>query len=282
MATENAEVLEPKVEAPQVDAADEASDILKQEVAKARQAADQRTRSVEQRLAEMAAQKDRVEKDLHETRTQAATSQVEAYTRDVESAKAELQQAYEAGDFKKVTDAQEKLNGAQINKREFERQKQEFERPRPAQTEARRPISYSDDPAEQLAQEIEAESPNSADWVRQHPEYARDGAARARMTAAHHYAVSQGARIDSPTYFQVIEKQLGINQDDGAATSRASARTPAAPVSREAVSPARRDGPGKVTLTREQKETAAELGIPEDRYAFQVAQERANNPNFKL
>ena len=95
-----------------------------------------------------------------------------------------------------------------------------------------------------------------------------------KMVAAHNLAVADGYQPDSDDYFGVIEDTLRINRrqateydedpTSGAAKVTQHRAPPAAPVSRNGNGTGSRNS---AHLTREEKETARDLGITEEAYA---------------
>lgn len=136
----------------------------------------------------------------------------------------------------------------------------------------------SDDPVERIAAQL---TPQSAAWVRAHPEYARDQTKYRKMVAAHELAVADGFAPDSAEYFASVEdtlritsgrQEVQIDVDPMADTARPSARPsrqaapPSAPVSRTG------NGTGGsrqnvVRLTSEQVEIAKMMGQTPEEYA---------------
>lgn len=142
------------------------------------------------------------------------------------------------------------------------------------------------DPVEAAVQGM---TPKSAAWVRAHPEFIHDQRKYNMMIAAHNMAIAQGHKADEPGYFQSIETQLGVTpaqaaarQDpadtplpgENAVTEAAkpsggrNGAAPAAPVSRSAA-PTGKNG-RTMTLTPQQVEMAAHMGMTNEEYAFQV------------
>jgi hypothetical protein len=141
----------------------------------------------------------------------------------------------------------------------------------------------ADDPVERIAQQL---TPQSAAWVRSHPEYARDPAKYRKMVAAHEMAMADGFSVDTPEYFASVEDTLRIPSQrqeaivvdvdptaDAArpSTTRSSRQTapPSAPVSRSG------NGTGAtranvITLTAEQVEIAKMMQMTPEEYAKQV------------
>src|ERR1700677_1138182 len=138
----------------------------------------------------------------------------------------------------------------------------------------------ADDPVERIAQQL---TPQSAAWVRSHPEYARDPAKYKKMVAAHEIAMADGFSVDTPEYFASVEDTLRIPSQrqeaivvdvdptaDAArpSTTRPSRQTapPSAPVTRSG------NGTGTtrsnvVTLSAEQVEIAKMMGQTPEEYA---------------
>ena len=140
-----------------------------------------------------------------------------------------------------------------------------------------------DDPVERVAQQL---TPQSAAWVRAHPEYARDPAKYRKMVAAHELAMADGFKADTPEYFASVEDTLRIPSQrqethvvevdptaDAArpSTTRPSRQTapPSAPVSRSGNGTGA-SRPNVVRLTAEQVEIAKMMGQTPEEYAKQV------------
>jgi len=77
--------------------------------------------------------------------------------------------------------------------------------------EERRAAVQSNDPVEVLASRL---APQSAAWIRAHPEYARDPKKNAKMMGAHYKALAEELAPNSPEYFAFVEKDLGIGHSD--------------------------------------------------------------------
>jgi hypothetical protein len=174
------------------------------------------------------------------------------------------------GDYTKAAEIQETMGMNSAKLMELERGRSHMENaPKAIPPE---PMRHSD-PVEELASQL---SPRSADWVRRNPQCVTDPRMYQKMVAAHNLAVADGYTPDSDDYFGQIEdtlrisRRVNIDQDDdptsGAAkvTQRRSA-PPAAPVSRGGGGTGSR--PNEVRLTRDEIETARDLGMTEKEYA---------------
>lgn len=140
---------------------------------------------------------------------------------------------------------------------------------------------FRQDPVEVVAASL-ANWPKSAEWVRAHPEMARDPSKWAATRGASDLALARGLKADTPEYFAHIEGTLQANgfmplvaaaangngSGNGAVVKEESAMSQASrPVPPAAAPPSRNGGggggqkPGTIRLTREQAEIA-ELSYP--------------------
>jgi hypothetical protein len=120
-----------------------------------------------------------------------------------------------------------------------------------------------DDPVEAVARQL---TPNAAAWIRQHPDYITDPQKNARLMSAHYDAMANGLPADSPDYINFVEDRVLQRQParrdpepqperrEPVADTRRSA-PPAAPVSR---GNGGASNPTRVTLSREERDTAHE------------------------
>jgi hypothetical protein len=122
----------------------------------------------------------------------------------------------------------------------------------------------------------------TADWVRAHPEFARDPAFRDRVTAVDGYVTKvRGIERDTPEYFEAVEREIGLHgdrdDDDGgghvsyapaparspttSASSSQSRSSPAyaAPVTRSPAPSRHTQNNGTVTLSPQEREMARNL-----------------------
>jgi hypothetical protein len=174
------------------------------------------------------------------------------------------------GDYTKAAEIQETMGMNSAKLMELERGRAHMENA--PKVVAPEPVRRAD-PVEDLASQL---SPRSADWVRRNPQCVTDPRMYQKMVAAHNLAVADGYQPDTDDYFGVIEdtlkigRRVNIEQDEDATaaaakvTQRRSA-PPAAPVSRGGGGTGSR--PNEVRLTREEIETARDLGMSEKDYA---------------
>ena len=208
--------------------------------------------------------------EVQDTNLQLVKNAIDTVKRNNEILKYNYSEAMAVGDYNKAAEIQETMGMNSAKLMELERGRAHMENaPKIVAPEPPRPS----DPVEALASQL---SPRSADWVRRNPQCVTDPRMYQKMVAAHNLAVADGYVPDSDDYFGVIEdtlkigRRVNIDQDDdpmsGAAkvTQRRSA-PPAAPVSRGGGGTGSR--PNEVRLTREEIETARDLGMTEKEYA---------------
>jgi hypothetical protein len=174
--------------------------------------------------------------------------------------------ALQAGDFAGAAKINREMTANSAKLERLEAGKSALERaPKPT---VRVPV----DPVEKFTADL---TPQSAAWVRAHPEYVRDPKKNAKMLAAHNLVVADDIAADSPEYFEAVERILGIKADpapadpdpmaDAARPSRKSAPA-GAPVTRSGNGGGSR--PNVVTLTAEEREIARMNGMTDREYAI--------------
>ena len=218
----------------------------------------------------------RASTDVHDSNLQLVRNAIETVKVTSDNLKRAYSEALSVGDYEKSAEIQEamSLNAARLM--ELERGRVATENaPPPSAPAPQQPI----DPVEALASQL---SPRSGDWVRRNPQCVTDPRLYQKMVAAHNLAVADGYAPDSNDYFDFIEDTLKINRrqtsqsprtqtEDDEPLSSASkpvqrrSAPPAAPVSRAGTPTGQR--PNQVRLTRQEAETARDLGMSEEEYA---------------
>ena len=208
--------------------------------------------------------------EVQDTNLQLVKNAIDTVKRNNDILKYNYSEAMSVGDYTKAAEIQETMGMNSAKLMELERGRSHMENA--PKVVAPEPPRHSD-PVEELASQL---SPRSADWVRRNPQCVTDPRMYQKMVAAHNIAVADGYTPDSDDYFGQIEDTLKISKrvntdydDDptsGAAkvTQRRSA-PPAAPVSRGGGGTGSR--PNEVRLTRDEIETARDLGMTEKEYA---------------
>lgn len=211
---------------------------LKAQLAEKQTALDTATQRVSsaEAIAGQATQRARqFEQEAAEARTQAAESSKATIDGGIAAAKAEsqaaqdaLSAAFEAGDSKAVAIANRRIAQAEANLVVLEQAKGDM----PAQPQRRieQPQAPQNDPIEAF---INSRSGPTQTWLRAHRDYLTDPRKNAKMQAAHFDAEAEGIALDSPQYFEHVERYLGLKKDTPAQQqqhSQHSQRRPTAPV----------------------------------------------------
>jgi len=207
----------------------------------------------------------RASNEVDDTNLRLVESAIGTIKNETATLKARYRDAMAAGDFDFAAEVQEAMSNNAARLLQLENGKQAMEsRPRQAP-----PVAYSD-PVEAFASQL---TPQSAAWVRKHPEFVTNPRLNQKMIAAHNLAMADGVEADTPDYFGYVEGILGVREvsRNETATSAAAAPTqrraspPAAPVSRNGTGTGSR--PNVVRLTADEREMASLMGQSPEEYA---------------
>ena len=207
--------------------------------------------------------------EVQDTNLQLVRNAIDTVKRNNDLLKYSYSEALSVGDYTKAAEIQEGLSMNSAKLMELERGRAHMESA--PKIVAQEPVRRSD-PVEELASQL---SPRSADWVRRNPQCVTDARMYQKMVAAHNLAVADGLQPDTDDYFATIEDTLRIRsrapveQDEDAMASAAKVTQrryapPAAPVSRGGTGTGSR--PNGYTLSKDEKETARDLGMTEKQY----------------
>lgn len=152
-----------------------------------------------------------------------------------DAAEREYKTAFDAGDGATMAKAQRSMARAEATISRLTEAKSDLEVRRvkaPIEAEQVRtaPLkpAQTDDPVEAY---VANRTPQTAAWLRAHPEFVTDQRKNAKLNAAHFDATGDGLHPDTPEYFTHVEKFIGIAKTNGAPiTQKRRATVPAAPV----------------------------------------------------
>ena len=219
----------------------------------------------ERRAKEAYEQASLAKNDAADSNLRMIDNAIETVRRNQDILKQNLRDAVAAGDTDAQADILMALNQTKSDQEKLIVGKQQYE------ASVKKVVA---DPVEAMASNL---TPRSAEWVRSHPEYARDPALTRRMIRAHEDALDRGIRADTDEYFNYVENRLDINKPvmetalSDASTSTAGRR--AAPAAAPPAAPVSRSGTGTggrssvVTLRAEEREAARDMGMSEKEYA---------------
>lgn len=272
---EPVEVVDPPADEPELEAhAPEIAPEVGIEELKKKLASEQAARLEAERRAQQAnSQVRKAYGEVEDTNYQLVVNAIDTVKGRAEALKAAYREAMSVGDYDKVAELQEAMSINAVQHSELEKGRAAMEnRIRQMQAEAQVAQQRSADPIEQLAESV---SPRSAAWLRRNRELVQDQRSLKKMFRAHEDAVDEGIEPDSDAYFSFIEGRMGARPREEAVDSplsaaaapavpRRSAPPAAAPVTRSGTGAGNR--PGTATLSREEKETARDLGMTDTEY----------------
>lgn len=239
---------------------------------KARESADVARADAERRADEASKAEVAARTESQDNRLHLVTNAIATVTQANDVLETKYAEALAAQDFPAAAKVQREMTTNSAKLLQLETGKAALEKaPKPT-------IRPPTDPVEQFVAPM---TQQSADWVRAHPEFARDPKKTRKMIRAHEDALDDGMRADTPAYFSYIEKTLGLAPpDDGgtvvdtgealsqASTAAAKGRQVApasAPVSRSGNGAGKR--PESVTLSPAEVEMAGNMGMTVQEYA---------------
>jgi|SRR6516164_6334731 hypothetical protein len=263
------EVDEPKPEGNA--GADPVVELQKQyEELQAQQKTDEANRkAAEERARAADSARQQAEAAAHTARAEVADTRIGAIEQGLQNAQAasdaaenEYTAAMEAGDWKKAAGAQRRLADARTDLKQYTYQKQAWEAHlAQAQQQPAAPQQLSTgDAVEDYINRVGSVTPNSANWLRNHRDWITDKQKNAKLTSAHWSAIGEGLQVDSPQYFDHVERTIGLKTaaktNGGSVTS---ARKPSSPVAPVVPSPGGTSGGGnEVRLTKGEASAATD------------------------
>lgn len=239
-----------------------------------------RRSEAERRAQHMSRQASRSEADVQEGNLNLVISAIETIKRDNAMAKRAYAEALAAQNFEAAAEAQEimSINASKLLTLENGRAALEAKVQSTSREQPREAPPPPVDPVEEVASQL---SPRSAEWVRRHPEFVRDGRRYTKMIGAHNMAIGDGLVADTDEYFEYIEKSLGITKpqasaaDAGGEDPTSAAAKPVRRPPPPAAPPSRGGTNGRsIRLTPEQREAASISGLTEEEYAANLAAEQ--------
>lgn len=223
--------------------------------------------------------------EVQDSNLQLITGAIDKLKRESDYLKSHFKEAMTSGDYDAAAHIQEtmSLNAAKLLQLQNGKSSLE-ERLANPQPEA----PQTNDPVERVASTL---SPRSAAWIRSHPQCITDQRMYQKMVGAHNIAMADGHVVDSDSYFDAIEHQLGFKKaptpvDDGEDVALSAAAAPTQKRTAPAAAPTTRTASGTpsksqvVRLSSEMREMASMMGMsPEDYAKNMVALKREGKLN---
>ena len=211
----------------------------------------------------------KAQNEVADTNLHLISNAIETVKSNTQNLKAAYSQAMASGDYDSAADIHMTMADNSAKLLQLEQGKQALEQA-PKQ---RAPAPMQSDPVEAMASQLSA---RSAEWVRAHPEYARNPNLTRKMIAAHEMAMADGIKVDSDDYFESVETSLRIRRDvsepaasataDAAKVTQHRTAPPSAPVSRSGTA-GTGNRPNIVRLSKDEREAARDMKMTDQEYA---------------
>lgn len=203
------------------------------------------------------------QKALRESNVTVVAGAVETLKKQSTLLRQELRAAKESGDLDTEIDIVERMtsNTAKLQQLENARDRLQ-EAPQVQRREAA--------PTSKLEARVAELTPDAAKWLRQHPEVGTDDRLWQKAGAAHQLAMADGLKIDTPEYFEIIERHTGVKKDEPEVKEDPKPvrqiQPSSAPVTRNAQGSAP-TGNQTIRLSREEHQLALDIGMDPKEYA---------------
>ena len=267
-----------KAKEPQVD---DVADLKKQLEAlkKSEQVNLETQERLKREAAEAIAQRQKIETEVVEQRSNTAQAQLDAIEAAIASTKAEataaerdLESAIQMADSKAQADAYRRLSRSESNLGRLEDGKIELEQGIAAAKEAAKVEPKTQKNEQQDAVEAMNVPERAKEWLRDHREFVDNPRKNLKLQSAHFDALDEGHKEFSTDYFLAVEKLLGLRKaekeekddvDDKSDDDRAAIGS--APINRDSGGSGNGDGNTRtrVRLTKDQAEAARISGVSE-------------------
>lgn len=212
----------------------------------------------------------RLKAKLEEGEGQLLEKHKEAATREIEIAKREYREAYDAGDSEKLIEAQERLTRAQVVAQQIENYRPQYSQETALQNDSKQVYT------EQRPQ-VPQPDPKATAWQQRNTWFGTDEEMTSLALGLHEKLVRSGVDPRSEDYYNRIDETMrkrfpehfGGTQEQAKPTPRAKGNTVVAPATRSTA-------PKKIVLTKTQVSLAKKLGITPEQYARELMKENAN------
>ena len=211
----------------------------------------------------------KAQNEVADTNLHLISNAIETVKSNTQNLKAAYSQAMASGDYDSAADIHMTMADNSAKLLQLEQGKQALEQAPKKQA----PAPMQSDPVEAMASQLSA---RSAEWVRAHPEYARNPNLTRKMIAAHEMAMADGIKVDSDDYFESVETSLRIRRDvsepaasataDAAKVTQHRTAPPSAPGSRSGTA-GTGNRPNIVRLSKDEREAARDMKMTDQEYA---------------
>ena len=245
---------------------------------RAKEAADRERQEAIRIATKLAEENKQLKSKLHSGEEEYVGVAKHSAVQELEAAKKEYRDAYDAGDSEKLVEAQEKLTMAKIKVDKLDNYNPIYKKP--LQEEENDVQSYQQ-------QSVPRPDNKAVDWQQRNEWFGQDEEMTSLALGLHEKLKRSGVPVGSDEYYDTIDKTMRRrfpeNFDDGQEleTEKVRAEEPqktSKPKASTVVAPASRStSPKKIRLSNTQVALAKKLGLTPEQYARELTKLEANN-----
>lgn len=175
-----------------------------------REAAQRRAADAEREASAAREEVQRTRAQLTDSNLDTIETALKAANDGVIAAKVALRTAKEQGDIAAEVEAQDQLTTARALVMRYDEAKDDLEtrKKAPPQPQQRQRPTQADP----VAEYAQGRHEKVQEWLYAHPEYVTDQRKNAKLSAAHSMAMSDDIAVNTPQYFEYVEKFLGLRK----------------------------------------------------------------------
>ena len=245
---------------------------------RAKEAADRERHEAVRIASKLAEENKQLKSKLHSGEEEYVGVAKHSAVQELEAAKKEYRDAYDAGDSEKLVDAQEKLTMAKIKVDKLDNYNPIYKKP-----------AENDENVVQMPQQQSIPRPDNkaVDWQQKNEWFGQDEEMTSLALGLHEKLKRNGVSIGSDEYYDTIDKTMrrrfpeSFEDDQDTETEKVRAEEPqktSKPRASTVVAPASRStSPKKIRLSNTQVALAKKLGLTPEQYARELTKLEAQN-----
>jgi len=245
---------------------------------RAKEAADRERHEAVRIASKLAEENKQLKSKLHSGEEEYVGVAKHSAVQELEAAKKEYRDAYDAGDSEKLVDAQEKLTMAKIKVDKLDNYNPIYKKP-----------AEDDETVVQMPQQQSIPRPDNkaVDWQQKNEWFGQDEEMTSLALGLHEKLKRNGVSIGSDEYYDTIDKTMrrrfpeSFEDDQDTETEKVRAEEPqktSKPRASTVVAPASRStSPKKIRLSNTQVALAKKLGLTPEQYARELTKLEAQN-----
>ena len=245
---------------------------------RAKEAADRERHEAVRIASKLAEENKQLKSKLHSGEEEYVGVAKHSAVQELEAAKKEYRDAYDAGDSEKLVDAQEKLTMAKIKVDKLDNYNPIYKKP-----------AEDDENVVQMPQQQSIPRPDNkaVDWQQKNEWFGQDEEMTSLALGLHEKLKRNGVSIGSDEYYDTIDKTMrrrfpeSFEDDQNTETEKVRAEEPqktSKPRASTVVAPASRStSPKKIRLSNTQVALAKKLGLTPEQYARELTKLEAQN-----